>query len=581
VEPSAFSAAILVSSRNALFFPNPRYYPGEIRRWRSLVTSSGGEVREVETAEELRAMASDEVLIVPEAPCLSEEELMALEEHLRSGGSLVSNWAVGARDESCEWRGWEAVRAFSEAGDVRELATREALYLTVPGGTALSQGLDPGARIELRPEASLALTIPGARVFWSDWALNPAPDESGGNADVAATVQTTDEGGRIAWFGFHLSQAATPRDSLRMERLVRNGLHWTAGLATASVASWPHGKRAALVLIEDVEAEYQNASAMAALLEELELPGSFFVVSQLVMEDQELANVLSRAGEVGSQTSDHAPVAGLTLQDQVVRLRRSWSEISGWTGRPPQGLRPPEEAFDSNTLQAWKQAGGSYVLGVNQARSGSPEIHRVRGGDIVLLPRLLKDDYNVFVQEGAVRTARLTEAFLEGTEKLRALGGLAVVAVHTQIVKTGRHLEAVREVADRARSQGDWWIARADEVAQWWAGRASVKVTVLPPAEVDSEFDTLPTPQPMDSTSEGAEGMSLRPRYEIVVEGPSDRSVSGLSVDLVLPNGAESLATFLDGEPVPSTSTEWGVRIPVGDLEPGQIKVVSLHSEAR
>ncbi len=299
--------------------------------------------------------------------------MSAIRSHVEAGGGLVSNWAVGARDEDCEWRGWGAVGELTGAGDVRELAVREALYLTVPGGMALSPGLDPGTRIELRPEPSLALHLPGPRVYWSDWALNPAPDESGGGADVAAATTLNSSGGRTAWFGFRLSQAATPRDSLRLDRLVQNGILWAAGRAVAAPAPWPNGKRSALLLVEDVEAEYPNARAMADLLEELKLPGTFFAVSQLVLDDTELGQTLARVGEVGSQTSDHNPVAGLAYEDQAVRLRRSWIEIRDWTGDAPGGLRPPEESFDSNTLRAWREAGGRYVVATNQARSGSPE----------------------------------------------------------------------------------------------------------------------------------------------------------------------------------------------------------------
>jgi hypothetical protein len=343
------------------------------------------------------------------------------------------------------------------------LASREALFFTVPGGLPLSPGLDPGTRIELRPEPSLALNLPGPRVFWSDWALNPAPDESGGGADVAAVAGRTQEGGRMAWFGFRLSQAATPRDSSRMERLVQNGISWAAGLAVATPATWPNGSRAALVVIQDVEAEFQNAIAMADVLREESLPGTFFPVSRLVMDDRDLADALTSAGEVGSQTSDHTPVAGLTYEDQLVRLRRSWTEIRGWTGQGPTGLRPPEEAFDANTLRAWAEAGGQYVLAVNQARSGSPEIHSIgRGGHVVLLPRLLKDDYNVFVQEGAMRGDRLSEAYLEGTDKLRALGGLAVVASHTQIIGEGR-----RPVRTEINPGCDLATVVADRAAFW------------------------------------------------------------------------------------------------------------------
>jgi peptidoglycan/xylan/chitin deacetylase (PgdA/CDA1 family) len=551
--PAPFSAALFNSARNRAYYPDTAYYSKALARWQSLLEGLGGVVREVGSGEDLQGLGLHEVLVVPEAPCLSRVEMSAIRAHLRAGGGIVSNWAVGARDEGCAWRGWQTVQELTGAEDVRELPAREGLYLTVPAGLPLSPGLDPGTRIELRPEPSLAVHLKGPRVFWSDWALNPAPDESGGGADVAAVASRLSGGGRTAWLGFRLSQAATPRDSVLMERLARNGVLWAAGIATASPAPWPHGRRGALLLVQDVEAEARNAMALAGVLRELALPGTFFVVSQAVLDDQELAEVLSAAGEVGSHTSDHTPVSGLPHQEQVVRLRRTWNEIRGWTGESPAGLRPPEESFDANTLQAWGEVGGRYVLAVNQARSGAPEVHEAGEGEVVLIPRLLKDDYNVFVQEGALRTERLTAAFLEGARKLRSIGGVAVVGLHTQILGTDRRLDAVRVLADTVRAQGDWWVARAGEVAEWWGKRASVRVTVVP---APTEADGLP---------------------DILVEAPELEGVRGVWIEVSLPGGSDAVAPSVDGTPVSYSATEWGIRVPVGDLEPGQVRRVSLQ----
>jgi peptidoglycan/xylan/chitin deacetylase (PgdA/CDA1 family) len=358
---------------------------------------------------------------------------------------------------------------------------------------------------------------------------------------------------------------------VNVERLVRNGVLWAAGTPVAYPAPWPEGRQSALLLVQDVEAEYQNAYAMADLLEELGLPGTFFPVSQLVMGDKELAQAMVRVGEVGSQTSDHTPVAGLTYQDQLIRLRRTYSEIENWAGSPPAGLRPPEESFDANTLRAWKEAGGRYLLAVNQARSASPELHEVEGQILVLIPRLLKDDYNVFVQDGAVRTDRLEEAFLEGMEKLRAVGGLAAVIGHTQIMGTDRRLNALRVVADTAEAQGDWWIARAGEVAEWWAKRAGVRLTFADSPEGAGDADS-------ESAAGGLGGYHPDVVHEILVEGPPDGGLEGLWIDVILPEGVEELMPLMDGVPLPFSTTEWGMRIPVGNLPAGESRTVTVQT---
>jgi peptidoglycan/xylan/chitin deacetylase (PgdA/CDA1 family) len=444
------------------------------------------------------------------------------------------------------------------AEGVREIPPREGLFLTVPGSVALAPGLAPGTRIELRPHPSLALRLPGPRVYWSDWALNPRPDESGAGADVAAVSVRSPVGGRIAWFGLRIGQAVTPMDGLRLERLLRNGLLWAAGVPLAAPAAWPEARRAALVVTLDVEDEPRNAAATASLLRNRGLEGTFYVVSQLVEGDAELAAALGTVGEVGSQTSDHTPVAGLTQQEQTVRLRRAWSEIEAWTGRGPDGLHPPEERFDPRTLAAWAAAGGTYLLATNDARTGSPEIHRVGDETIVVLPRLLKDDYNIIVQDRVIRATSLGEAFLDGIRKQRAIGGLAVIAGHTQIMRPGGRIQALGSVLDSALAHGDWWITRAATVADWWSARERVRLSFVPPEARD------------------APGMPGTDSSDLLVEGPHDRRLTGLWVDVVLPAANGSLMPLVDGAPVEFAATEWGMRVPVGELPAGGARRISF-----
>ncbi len=554
-----FDAVLFDSPRNAAFFPDTSYYRGSLQAWRALVEEVGGEVREATSAADLRALGPGDVLVLAEAPCMSPGEIAAVRAHLRRGGGVVANWAVGARDAECAWRGWQTIRELTGAEDVRELPSRSALFLTVPAGTALSPGLDPGTRVELRPDPSLALRRAGPSVYWSDWALNPAPDESGGGADVAAVATRAPRGGRTAWFGLRIGQAVTSADSLRLQRMLQNGVLWAAGVASAEPAAWPHADRAALVFTLDVEDEAENALQTAALFREEALPVSFFAVSQLVKDDSQLARALIGVGEVGSQTADHTPVAGLTSADQSLRLRRSWDQIADWTGVPPAGLKPPEETFDLNTLAAWRAAGGAYVLAGNDARSASPEMYEVGDGTVVLLPRLLKDDYNIIVQDRVIRSRSMADAYLEGTRKLHAIGGLAVVGGHTQIMRTGPRLNGLRTVADTARAQGDWWIARAEQVAEWWKARAAIRITFVPP-------DT--------TVLEG--GFTHGPVNDLLVEAPPDRAIENLWVDIVLPVEAAAMFPVVDGASVDFSMTDWGIRVPVEDLPAGATRRISL-----
>lgn len=551
IAASPFDAVLFVSHRNREFLTDTTFYANELDRWRHLVADMGGRVRLAETAEDLRALSTTDLLLMPEAACLTTGERAAVSRHVGTGGSLVANWAIGARDEDCDWRGWETLLDLTGADDVRELPLRQALYLTVPAGLSVSPGVDPGTRMELRSDRSLALRMAGPHVYWSDWALNPEPHSEGAGADVAMSTTERDGGGRVAWFGLRLGQAATPRDSVLLQRVVQNGVLWAAGIPTVAPSPWPNAARGGLVFTLDVEMEHRNALGVAEVLEAEGLTASFFAVSQIVRGDGDLAETLARVGEVGTQTVDHTPIAGLTPQDQGLRLQRAADEIEQWTGITPAGLHPPEEAHDAATLVAWKLAGGRYILGGTGLRSGSPELHTVRGGAMVVLPRVIKDDYGVFVQDGALRAKRLSDAFVAGAHKMRAIGGLAVIAGHTQIMSRGSRLDAFRVVADSARSQGDWWITRADHVAEWWSARAEVRLSWSDPA-------ALPA----------LDGIQASELPDLLVHGPSTE-MRGLWVDVVVP-GSDRLLPLVDGETVEFKTTDWGLQVPVGILEPGE-----------
>ena len=534
--------AVYYSERSAAFFPDPEFYSTLIGRWEDLAVEVGSDPRRVR-AEDLDELEPDVALLAPAALCLDESEIAAFLRHLERGGGLVLTWATGARDGSCEWIGWRRIAELTGVADVRELESRDGLYFTVPAGLPLSPGISPGTRVELRSESQLALTGSGTRSFWSDWALNPVPAAGTSDVDAALWAGRTESGGRLAWFGFLTGQGARPRDERPIERLHMNAILWAAGRPYAEIAPWPGDARAAVVFSQDVESEFRNSARMAAIAVEREIPVSFYVVSRLALEHPELADSLTRAGEVASQTSDHGVVADLPADEQLARLKRSWTEIRGWTGDSAVGLRPPEERFDESTLTAWRSVGGSYVAAVNDARTGSPEIFETESGPIVLLPRIIKDDYNVLVQESTFGSKRLLEAYLEGVRKVRGLGGLAFLSTHSQVAGTPRRIGIIGEVMDVVTArEGVWWVATGRDVADWWLSRSQTSVSA---------------------------GRDSADALEFLVRSPADRPLAGAWLRITLPLDEQNLHPVLDGQPVPFVREPWGVSVAVGDLAAG------------
>ena len=546
-------AVLYVNEATRGYFDDPNFLPAAVAEWRRTLGALGWSIREIGSAAELDGLSPETLVIAPEALCLTNGEIEAVFRHLRRGGGAVTYWAFATRDGECRWRGWDTLRDFGGAQDVVEYQAGAELFVTVPAGLPVSAGMAPGSRIEFYADGHLGLLTAGPHVYWSDWALNSLSTGGESAADAALALNTTSGGGRAVWFGFRPRQAVSPLDQGRVDRLVRNGLQWAAGLPTAGVSPWPEGRRAGLLIAEDTENGFANAASLARLLREAGLPGTFYAVSKMALEHPGLADSLA-GSEIGSHTADHVSTAGLPLAEQEVRLDRSRRELESWSDREILGLRPPEERFDDATLRAWlrlvpSERGVPYLAAVNGARSAGPEIYRYPEGPIVMLPRLMKDDYNVVVQEGTRRPERMLAAYLEGMNKMGALGGFAFVSLHTQIAGTPGQIGVVGAVLDTVLAQRElWWTATGADIARWWLDRDAMRVT-------------------MDRSPDSGDIL-------VGVEAPRGTGAREAWLDVSLP--LEEMIPMDGDRRLPYARSDWGIRVPLHPLTAGELRTLRL-----
>ncbi len=108
---------------------------------------------------------------------------------------------------------------------------------------------------------------------------------------------------------------------------------------------------------------------------------------------------------------------------------------------------------------------------------GTRDLHRTlwtRGG----LPRVVDDDYAVMVLRGKTSADSLEAALLAALHKMRSLGGLDLVTLHTQLIDSEPRVDAIETVVRAARDAGDVWIAGTAELADWWMRRSQLEVQV-------------------------------------------------------------------------------------------------------
>ncbi|MFW5927487.1 MAG: hypothetical protein ACOCSR_05485, partial [Wenzhouxiangella sp.] len=183
-----------------------------------------------------------------------------------------------------------------------------------------------------------------------------------------------------------------------------------------------------------------------------------------------------------------------------------------------RGFRAPYLSQNWDTWQAQLDQGLHYDAGEADTWSRTHLPHVIEG--ILQLPPTMPMDWTLLVHHGLA--AEQAEAlWVDKFEYVMARRGLFSWVHHPWIIEP--HLDVVENLLALAMSRGDVWLARQDEVVDWWQRR---------------EFISLVP----DASRPG--------RIEVVVNNAGGESIEGISVWIRAGEGnGEAWAASIDGEP--------------------------------
>ena len=521
--------ALVRDAASVPYFDDPREYDRALAAWATLLESTGAQVRRV--APSAAETDPSDVLAVVATPCLSAPARRAIQSATRHGRGVIFTGLTGTRDGGCREVGYGLIASLLEArGDTVDSAAER--YLTVPQGSPLALDVPPGARVELKLAPHVVVRHAGRDAYYSDRDLNPLAVRETAMLDGAVIHDLSR--GRVVYFGFEAGTVVDRAwERAIMGLLVRNAVALAAGIPLAGPDPWPAGHAVAAVIAQDVEDEFENARLALDTLRSAGMPGTFFVVSDLARQHEELTRAMELAGEVGTHTENHARLGG-DLELQRRRLRTTQAELTRMLGHPVRGMRPPEEQFDQATLLAWKQAGGTYVFGRNNGRSPSPELVRIGDGPFVLIGRTADDDFLTVRRAQMTDPERLAAEQLAAYTKVRALGALYVMSYHSNMLARANTVGAVGIVARALKADTAAWLTTADSVSNWWLVRHAMRTSV----------------------SRGADG-----HLSLTVHNGAPVATPATSVTITLPNGERAVAAS-DSELTTPRPGTLRVRIP-------------------
>jgi peptidoglycan/xylan/chitin deacetylase (PgdA/CDA1 family) len=474
--PSRVRVAIIRDEAAASFYTPAGTLDTIVRGWRDALVAAGADARIVSSSA-IGSARDARVLVIPSSPCLTVASREAIDLAGARGQGLILTGAAGLYDAGCRRIGYGLVVAVTGASRVEPLESRPMVYVTIPYGGPLSADIPPGSRLDLSPASQVALRLPGRDAVYTDYNLRPKA-VTGQPLIDGALAHSSYRGARVAYWGFELTNAESrPWNRAVLSLLVRNSVAWTARIALPSVEPWPNDHRAAATLTQDVEDQFTNARNAADSLVAAGIPGTFFLVSDLARRNTRVARQLFKTGEVGTHSDSHRLLGGTSHERQYNRLAVTQRDLTEIVGEKIQGLRPPEEQFDTVTMRAWLGAGGSYLMGANDSRCVAPELLSVGRDTLVLLPRTGHDDFEMLApgrSRDPVRTATLMESEFGW---IRSLGGLYALSYHSQLLSRPEHLPALGAIARAVASDTTVWVATAGDISRWWRSRSQLQAS--------------------------------------------------------------------------------------------------------
>ena len=449
--------------------------------WRTYFLDRKLAVKEIQDASLLRNIKKG-VLVLPSAIALSEEERNDILAFRAKGGAILTTWATGTRNDKGDWEGWQFLEKLG-AKVLGEIASdAEVNHLILTGESPVSHTHPAGQRIGLGKTSESLLRATGEMVAgrFMNWAR--ITDASRRNEGAIVYTESSGDSGRVVFFAF--AESTWESRPYPAYVFIDDTLKWLQREPSIVLAAWPNGKRAAQVIEMDTEDGFANALPFASIMQALDYPATFYVLTSVGKLFPDVLTALARDFEVGYHGDVHDSFKGQTAAVQEQRMQNMRAEMA--TVIPDTkaitGFRAPTEGYDATTDQLLPKYGiRHHVSGPNDTEGRLPFIAKIEGlakeDALVVLPRTQRDDINLNWEK--LSAEQTTQALIDDFDLVVDTGAFGLLSIHSQNFKPDGTLTKAMPgfLVHTKQRRGLVWKARAGEVADWWRERERVKIS--------------------------------------------------------------------------------------------------------
>jgi peptidoglycan-N-acetylglucosamine deacetylase len=259
---------------------------------------------------------------------------------------------------------------------------------------------------------------------------------------------------------------------------------------------WPDGKRSALLLTYDMDADSSWISrgldepvarsggqfevnvgtpCILELMKWFGLKSTFFTPGWIVEQYPKMVEAVIKHGhEIGLHGYLHEPPPKLSEAEEIEVVRRGSAALEAMTGKKPVGYRSPIWQFSPNTVRILHEAGFKYTS--DFMHTMLPTWNEVNGAavDMINLPgSWVLDDavyfqFHITIRTAMRRAADVLEIYKEEFRAVHAAGGLFTLVMHPQLSGRPSRVLMLKEFMDYVKGFDGVWLPSPIDVVEYW-----------------------------------------------------------------------------------------------------------------
>jgi len=421
---------------------------------KSYVQMLGHKVKFIDE-DKLDSLASDDILIVPDAIALTDESKDSIKNFLHEGGNLFFNFNAGFSDGSGNFTGSDFVE------DITKLKlSQQRSYLYFKEGLNLTQRLlsaldnrDSGILLDAAVYDNIPIfTTPKeirADIYMTNYAqTNPPVDKNQNNSLSLEEAACAWHGyyGKGKWFYTNLPSYVFYDSKKDTYKSIMNSIiNYLSNDLT--IKKFPYVDKEKVVFIsEDTEYKFENFKKFSNLAKKYRIPVTAFIVSSIAEkpEHKKMLKQISKNSfvEFASHSNSHKKIVGMDeefIKKETADTKRSIERFSSHT---ITGFRPPREELDDKMKLYLSDSGFNYVLGASQEYL-YPRYDE-KQSNLLLIPRHGTDDYSYLINLDWGQD-QIVEQIIKETNFVTNLDAVYTLSIHTHLFAFKSNIKIVEK----------------------------------------------------------------------------------------------------------------------------------------